>query len=197
MSQFSSKMNTRVKKIPAILENLCQQADLIIGVGDDNKICFKRATYVAKESWLGYFQRRFDGDKPTDLIQRITNLVAQFFEQYAICDDQEFCDLILSKLLDLRGACIRLRDTSYADYTSTRIRFNSIILSIDTGLPEDVRKRQGIPSIGANLHNTSCNNVVIGVKEEEKSSSVSQTPPVKPLKSPSRENGDEDDPSAV
>ena len=194
MSQSSSKVNMRTKKIPAILENLCQQADLIIGVGDNNKICFKRNIYVPKESWFGYFQRRLDGDNPTDLIQRITKLKDQFFEQLSICQDQEFCDLILSKILDLRCTCIRLRDTTYSGYVSSYISFNSIIRAIDVGLPEDIRKRQGIPSIGADLYNHTPFDAVTTKQEEEKSFPP-QTPPVKPPKSPSRDPTNENNTS--
>lgn len=191
MSQSSFKVNMRTKKMPAILENLCQQADLIIGVGDHNKICFKRNAYVPKTSWLGYFQRRCDGDNPTDLIQRITKLKDQLFEQYAICQDQEFCDLILSVLLDLRGTCIRLRDTSYLGCVSATISFNSIIRSIDVGLPEEIRKRQGIPCIGFNLYNhTPFDNVVPVTEKEDKKQAPTVDSSATPKKSPREDNSE-------
>lgn len=152
MEPYSERQSHSIKKIPPVLEGLCQKADLIIGVGANQKICFKTNGYVSKTNWLGWLQRRFYGEDTTDLLQRVKQLRDQLFEQYSMYADRQLCDLILVKLLDLREACLRLRDTTYDDHVSMFIGFNSIVRAIDVALPEDVRQRQGITSIGANLY---------------------------------------------
>lgn len=140
------------KKIPTTLENLFQQADFVSSAGDDYKICFKDNKYIQKSSWLGSFIRMNSGESSGDLIRRIKDIQTQLFEQYSICTDGDFINLILSKLVAIRNACIRFRDTTYSGQTSPTVQFNSIIRSIEVGLPPRVKELHGIPRIGTNLY---------------------------------------------
>jgi len=140
------------KKIPTTLENLFQEADFISLAGDNDKICFKDNKYVQKSSWLGSFMRMNSGETSGNLIRRIKDIQTQLFEQYTICTDEDFVNLILSKLIALRNACIRLRDTTYSGEKFLAVKFDSIIRSIEVGLPGRIKESQGIPKIGTNLY---------------------------------------------
>ena len=142
----------RPKKIPTTLENLFQQADFISLAGDNDKVYFKEGKYVQKSSWIGSFMRRNSGESSGDLIRRIKDIQTQLFEQYSICTDEDFVNLILTKLIALRDACIRFRDTTYSGETSPTIQFNSIIRAIEVGLPSKIKETHGIPRIGINLY---------------------------------------------
>lgn len=142
----------RPKKIPTTLENLFQQADFISLADDNDKICFKDNKYIQKSSWIGSFMRRNSGESSGDLIRRIKDVQTQLFEQYTICTDEDFINLILSKLIALRNACIRFRDTTYSGETSPTVQFNSIIRAIEVGLPGKIKELHGILKIGTNLY---------------------------------------------
>lgn len=157
MSKFSKLGTPKVrhtKTIPATLKNLFQQVDFINGVKEDEKICFKSSSYTSKSNWWANFWRGNDGESAADLLSRIDNIQVQLFEQYNICSDEDFANLILTKLVDLRTTCIKLRDGSYSasSRTKDRIAFNTLITAIGIGLPEHIRESQGIPKIGVELY---------------------------------------------
>lgn len=141
-----------IRVITSTLESLFQQADFINGCKANDKICFKSSMYINKDSWYGTCNRWLYSESSSDLIQKIKSLCSQLIEQLNIVVGEGFRDLILMKLVSLRGTCIRLRDSSYSGDTNTFIQFNTIITSIAISLPDEIRESQGIPKIGGDLH---------------------------------------------
>jgi hypothetical protein len=141
-----------IKTIPPTLESLFKQADFINNVGSNQKICFNTHKYYDKNGWWGWYKRNSNGDSMDDLVKKITSLKDQLFDQYRICRDPDFADLILTELVGLRSACIRLRDTTYSGETDAFDEFSSLIRAIGVSLPENIKRSQGISKIGAVLY---------------------------------------------
>lgn len=156
---FSSPDQTRKKtrKITNTLECLFQKVDFINGAKDNDKICFKDRYYVSKNSWIGAFLRANKNETYSDLIDRIKNVSKQLVEQYDICQDYNIATLILQKIVALRDTCVRLRDTTYSGKTPVYVLFNTVISSIDIGLPGGILKVNGIASPGGGFDSISPN----------------------------------------
>lgn len=183
-----SSPNIRVrayKQIPATLETLFDQANFIIEVKENQRVFFKTNCIREKDDWWGWFLRNKNSETGTDLTGKIEHIKHQLFEQYAICNDDDIANLILEKLLGLRSACIRLRDTTYMDNAVVRGGLRRIITAIEVGLPEEIRIQQGIPRPGSDLFRLT----PFSVRPEERSFS-GRSEERKEASTPRSENGD-------
>jgi hypothetical protein len=164
--------------VPVHLQNLFDMMDFIGKAKIGFKPCFNGMYYVSAKSWLGALYRlsgrESQGDKGNCIVRGCCQESSQAYEQYK---DTEFEEIILSKMITLRGGIVSIIKTYSLDdqEIQTCTHLQNSILEIDRKIPRDIMVSMGI--VPPNVRKTS-KTAPISIDQPLKDRNYTNTPPI-------------------
>lgn len=145
--------------LPEILLQSFSELDLISGVGENEKICFKTGSYISKNSLYGSFHRYFYDEKmDTNGITSIKRICSSSCELYLSyikikenklsnkkSKNEDYEKLLLERLINARSGLSRLKrtyDSLGKTVTGNNISNNGIVI-LDLHIPNEIKLEKG------------------------------------------------------
>jgi hypothetical protein len=129
--------------IPESQQRVYKMADFLIGIGEDEKPCFKTWQCVKRntlyQAWV-----RMGTESSDDLVSRLKTLTTEITQSLTLFPHLK--QITMDKIIELRHAYVRIRNT-YKNDGKAGISgdINSYILTLDMHIPEDVKAKFAIP----------------------------------------------------